>query len=61
LLNPYGVIPVNPDKAGINADLAQDFVDWITSLETQETIGAFGQDQFGQALFYPDSEAWRNR
>ncbi len=61
LLNPYGVIPVNPDKGGINADLAQDFVGWITSLETQEAIGAFGQEQFGQALFYPDSEAWRNR
>lgn len=61
LLNPYGVIPVNPDKGGIDADLAQDFVDWITSLETQEAIGAFGQDQFGQALFYPDSEAWRSR
>ncbi|MCU0280903.1 MAG: substrate-binding domain-containing protein [Acidimicrobiia bacterium] len=61
LLNPYGVIPVNPDKGGIDADLAQDFVDWITSLETQEAIGDFGQDQFGQALFYPDSEAWRNR
>jgi len=61
LLNPYGVIPVNPDKGGIDADLAQDFVEWITSLETQEAIGAFGQDQFGQALFYPDSEAWRNR
>lgn len=61
LLNPYGVIPVNPDKGGIDAALAQDFVEWITSLETQEAIGAFGQDQFGQALFYPDSEAWRNR
>jgi tungstate transport system substrate-binding protein len=61
LLNPYGVIPVNPDKGGVDADLAQDFADWITSLETQEAIGAFGQDRFGQALFYPDSEAWRNR
>jgi len=61
LLNPYGIIPVNPDKGGINAELAQDFVAWITSIETQEAIAAFGQDQFGQALFYPDSEAWRNR
>ena len=59
LLNPYGVIPVKPDKGGIDADLAQDFVDWITSLKTQEAIAAFGHDEFGQSLFYPDSEAWR--
>ncbi len=61
LLNPYGVIPVNPDKGGINAGLAQDFVDWITSVEVQEMIQAYGRDEFGQSLFYPDSEAWNNR
>jgi tungstate transport system substrate-binding protein len=61
LLNPYGVIPVNPDKGGVNADLAQQFVDWLTSVETQEKIQAFGRDEFGQSLFYPDSEAWNSR
>jgi tungstate transport system substrate-binding protein len=61
LLNPYGVIPVNPDKGGINAELAQDFADWITSVEVQEMIQAYGRDEFGQSLFYPDSEAWNNR
>jgi tungstate transport system substrate-binding protein len=61
LLNPYGVIPVNPDKGNINDDLAADFVEWLTSLETQETIGEFGRDTFGQPLFYPDSEQWRNQ
>lgn len=61
MLNPYGVIPVNPDKGNINADLAADFVTWITSLETQQAITEFGQEIFGQPLFYPDSEAWRNR
>lgn len=61
LLNPYGVIPVSPDKGGINADLAQDFVDWITSVEVQEMIQAYGRAEFGQSLFYPDSEAWNNR
>lgn len=61
LLNPYGVIPVNPDKDNINDDLAQDFAEWITSMEVQEVIGAYGRDQYGQPLFYPDSEAWRNR
>ena len=61
LLNPYGVIPVDPDKGGIAVELAGAFVAWLTSVETQERIGEFGVDAFGQPLFYPDSEAWRNR
>ncbi len=57
LLNPYGVIPVNPEKSeAINAELAQSFADWLTSAEVQEMIGQFGVDAFGQALFYPDAE-----
>ncbi|CUS04151.2 ABC-type tungstate transport system permease component-like protein [Candidatus Promineifilum breve] len=57
LLNPYGVIPVNPDKSdAINGELAQAFVAWITSAEVQEQIGQFGVDTFGQPLFYPDAE-----
>lgn len=61
LLNPYGVIPVNPDKGNINDDLAADFAEWITSIEIQEVIAEFGRDTYGQPLFYPDSETWRNR
>jgi len=61
LLNPYGVIPVNPDKGGIDAELAAEFVEWLTSVETQKMIEEFGIAEFGQPLFYPDSEAWRNR
>ncbi len=60
LRNAYGVIPVDPAKAGVAGDLAEVFVDWLTSVETQERIGAF-TTAGGQALFYPDSEAWRNR
>jgi tungstate transport system substrate-binding protein len=60
LLNPYSVIQVNPDlHAGIQAALAQEFVAWLTSLDTQQTIGQFGIDRFGQPLFTPDSAAWR--
>ncbi len=58
LYNPYGVVPVNPDKGDIDAELANAFVEWLTSVETQEKIGEFGVDKFGQPLFYPDSEAW---
>jgi tungstate transport system substrate-binding protein len=53
LLNPYGVIPVNPAKhQGIKAELAEQFAAWITSSETQALIGAYGKDRFGQPLFY---------
>ncbi|HOU40359.1 MAG TPA: substrate-binding domain-containing protein [Promineifilum sp.] len=56
LLNPYGVIPVNPDlSANINAELAQQFVDWLISPEVQEQIGQYGVEQFGQPLFYPNA------
>lgn len=57
LLNPYGVIQVNPERhAGINAALSEQFVEWITAPETQEQIAAFGVDRFGQPLFFPEAE-----
>ena len=60
MFNPYGVIAVNPAKyPSVNADLAQKFQEWLTSLETQEKIAEFGKAEFGQSLFMPDSQAWR--
>lgn len=60
LYNPYGVIPVNPElHGGTNLELAQQFVEWLTSLETQNSIAGYGLDQFGQPLFYPDSATYR--
>lgn len=53
LFNPYGIIPVNPDKGNIEDVLAEQFVEWLISPETQAAIAAFGQDTFGQPLFYP--------
>lgn len=53
LTNPYGVIPVNPDKGSIEQKLAADFVSWLTSPQTQAAIANFGRDRFGQPLFYP--------
>ena len=61
MLNPYGVIPVNPDKEGIQAELAEQFVTWLTTLETQQKIATFGLDSFGQPLFYANSEAWQQQ
>ncbi|MCC7448515.1 MAG: substrate-binding domain-containing protein [Anaerolineae bacterium] len=58
LFNPYGVIPVNPDKhPNVNAKLAQAFIDWITSLETQQLIASYQIG--GQQMFVPDSAQWR--
>jgi len=55
LFNPYGVIPVNPEKnANIQTELAEQFVEWLTSDETQAMISEFGKDKFGQPLFYPN-------
>jgi tungstate transport system substrate-binding protein len=60
LLNPYGVIAVNPDKhPSVNYELAMKFVTWLTSPETQKKIGGFGVDKFGQPLFYPDSDEYK--
>lgn len=56
LLNPYGVIPVNPNKGGINETVAVQFAQWLISPSTQEMIGNFGTAQFGQPLFYPNAE-----
>ena len=53
LLNPYGVIPVNPAKhPNVNAQLADQFAAWLTSPATQATIAAFGQGKYGQSLFH---------
>jgi tungstate transport system substrate-binding protein len=60
LLNPYGVFAVNPDKfPAANYEMGMNFVNWITSLETQQLIGSYGVDKYGQPLFYADSAAWR--
>jgi tungstate transport system substrate-binding protein len=60
LFNPYGVMAVNPDKGDhIKADLAIQFIDWLISVPTQELIGTFGEEEFGNPLFTPDSTAWR--
>ena len=61
LLNPYGILAVSPEKfPSVNADLANKFVTWFLSKDTQKTIGAFGADKFGQPLFYSDSEEYKS-
>ena len=56
LLNVYHVITVNPDKwPKVNYVGALAFAKWITSPATQDVIGKFGVDKYGQQLFIPDA------
>jgi tungstate transport system substrate-binding protein len=60
LLNPYGVIAVDPAKSPkINNALANQFIEWIISVPTQEKIAAFQKDVFGISLFNPSSKLWK--
>jgi tungstate transport system substrate-binding protein len=60
LLNRYGVIAVNPAKhPGVNSELANKFIDWITSVETQKLISTFGVKDFGKPLFFPESAQYK--
>jgi tungstate transport system substrate-binding protein len=53
-LNVYHVMVVNPEKGGhINVEGARTFSDFLVAPSTQEMIGSFGVDKFGQALFFP--------
>ena len=60
LLNPYGVIAVNPEKSPkIQADLANQFIDWLISLPTQEKIAAYKKADYGMSVIMPSSNLWR--
>jgi tungstate transport system substrate-binding protein len=55
LLNPYGIIAVNPDKhPKVNYEGAMRFIEFVTSKEGQEIIKNFGIEKYGQPLFFPD-------
>jgi tungstate transport system substrate-binding protein len=57
LLNVYHVITVNPDKwPKVNYDGAIAFLKFMTEPSTQDVIGKFGVDKYGQQLFVPDAD-----
>jgi tungstate transport system substrate-binding protein len=59
LLNPYGVIAVNPDKnPQIQNDLANKFIDWLVSVPVMQQVSDFKKDVFGTPLFIPISKPW---
>jgi len=55
LANPYGIIPVNPERhPHVRYDLAVRFAEWITSAPVQEQIN--GYRLMGKQLFYGDAK-----
>jgi tungstate transport system substrate-binding protein len=56
LLNVYHVMTVNPDKwPKVNYAGAVAFMKFMTDAATQDIIGKFGVDKYGQQLFTPDA------
>jgi tungstate transport system substrate-binding protein len=54
LANPYGVIPVNPEKfSHVQYELAKTFAEWMTSARGQKLIGNYRL--IDKQLFYPDA------
>jgi tungstate transport system substrate-binding protein len=54
LANPYGVIPVNPQKhPHVKHRLADEFAKWLVSGQGQSVIGNYRL--LGKQLFYPDA------
>jgi len=54
LFNQYGVTIVNPEKCpSVSHHSAQQFVDWLLSKNTQQTIASFSIE--GEQLFYPNA------
>ncbi len=53
LANPYGLIPVNPEKfPHVRYELAREFARWITSARGQQVIADYRL--LDKQLFYPD-------
>ncbi len=54
LVNPYGLIPINPEKhPHVQYKLAEKFAKWLVSVRGQALIANYRL--LGQQLFYPDA------
>lgn len=50
--NVYSVMTVSPERhAGVNADAARAFAEFLASQPALDIIAAFGQEEYGQPLF----------
>jgi tungstate transport system substrate-binding protein len=56
LLNVYHVMQVNPEKfAKVNGKGGKAFAEFMIAPETQQIIGSFAKEKYGQPLFFPDA------
>ena len=56
LANYYHVIPINHEKfPKVNAEGGKAFAEFMVAKDTQDIIGKFGVEKFGQPLFFPDA------
>jgi tungstate transport system substrate-binding protein len=56
LLNIYSVMAVYNDKQPVDKiQMANNFINFLISPQTQADIGAFGKDKYGKSLFIPMS------
>ncbi len=57
LLNIYHVMQVNPEKHDkVNAEAGEAFVDFMVNEDTLKVIEGFGVEEYGEPLFFPDTE-----
>ena len=58
LKNFYNVILINQAKFPVvNSAGAEDLASWLTGPVGQKEIASYGKSQYGQALFFPNSQA----
>ena len=51
--NTYSLIECNPEKLdGINTEGAKALIEWMTGDEASALIAKYGEEQYGEALFY---------
>lgn len=51
--NTYSLIECNPEKLdGINTEGAKALIEWLTGDEASALIAKYGEEQYGEALFY---------
>ncbi len=51
--NTYSLIECNPEKLdGVNTEGAKALIEWMTGDEASALIAKYGEEQYGEALFY---------
>jgi len=54
LLNVYSAIAINPENApGVNIEMANNLIQFLTSPKIQKLIGDYGFEEYGLQLFIP--------